>query len=205
MPRFFIQTLWKLEDISALQHLCLGNGAWLSGEEFSSMGGGGQFWGLCTGFVLRMKPRLHFYSDFKKVTFTLSLFRTQWHTHLWLIPWMLNEQAFGYPGANCRSCSNSPRSSYWVRESLVFLTRVSSVLGLSYYSSYYLRITHWEFLTSCLSYFLFLHLTNTLHTRYVAGIGLGPGCSWKSNSKQDTICYLGACSVKEKDKPIIID
>lgn len=118
---------------------------------------------------------------------------------------MLNEQAFGYPGANCRSCSNSPRSSYWVRESLVFLTRVSSVLGLSYYSSYYLRITHWEFLTSCLSYFLFLHLTNTLHTRYVAGIGLGPGCSWNSNSKQDTICYLGACSVEEKDKPIIID
>ena len=68
-----------------------------------------------------------------------------------------------------------------------------------------LWITHWEFLTSCLSYFLFLHLTNTVHTSYVAGIGLGPRCSWKSNSKQDTICYLGACSVEEKDKPIIID
>lgn len=26
VPRFFIQTLWKLEDISALQRLCLGNG-----------------------------------------------------------------------------------------------------------------------------------------------------------------------------------
>lgn len=54
-----------------------------------------------------------------------------------------------------------------------------------------LWVTRWEFLTSFLSYLLFLHLANIVRASLVAGIGLGPGYSWKSNGKQTQLAIMG--------------